>query len=98
MSGFRITEGQGGVTFAVRVVPRARRNQLGGLHGEALKVRLTAPPVEGAANKALCSFLAEQLGVRSGAVEIISGHTSRQKVVRVNGVSADEVRQFLGGN
>lgn len=96
MAGFQVTEHQDGATFAVRVVPRARRDQLSGLHGAALKVRLTAPPVKGAANKALCEFLAAQLGVRPRAVEIVSGHSSRQKVVRVNGVSADEVRQQLG--
>jgi uncharacterized protein (TIGR00251 family) len=96
MSGFHIVAGPEGVTFAVRVVPRARRNQISGRHGEALKVRLTAPPVEGAATKALCVFLAEQLGVRSAAVEIISGHASRHKVVRVSGVSAGEVCQRLG--
>lgn len=96
MTEFQITEHQDGVTFTVRVVPRARRSQLSGLHGRALKVRLTAPPVEGAANVALCDFLAEQLGVRPRAVKIMSGHTSRQKVVRVSGVSADTVRQRLG--
>lgn len=95
MSAFRINEDQDGVCFAVRVVPRARRNQLSGLYGEALKVRLTAPPVEGAANAALLDFLAEQLGVRSAAVAIVSGHTSRQKLVRVNGLSAGEVRRRL---
>lgn len=96
MTGFQVTEHQDGVTFAVRVVPRARRNQISGRHGEALKVRLAAPPVEGAANAALCDFLAQQLGVRSRAVEIISGHTSRQKVVRISGVSAEAVRRQLG--
>lgn len=96
MSEFQVTEHQDGVTFTVQVVPRARRSQLGGLYGAALKVRLTAPPVKGAANAALCDFLAERLGVRSRAVEIMSGHTSRQKVVRVSGVSADMVRQRLG--
>jgi uncharacterized protein (TIGR00251 family) len=97
MAGFEVTPQQDGVTFAVRVVPRARRNQISGVHGEALKVRLAAPPVEGAANAALCGFLAVQLGVRPRAIEIISGHTSRQKVVRVRGVSVDEVRRRLVG-
>lgn len=96
MTGLRITEDQTGITFAVRVVPRARRNQISGLHGDALKVRLTAPPVEGAANAALLKFLADQLGIRSAAVEIVTGHSSRQKTVRVTGLPIDEVRQRLG--
>jgi uncharacterized protein (TIGR00251 family) len=81
----------GGVTLAVRVTPRARKNEIVGVAGEAIKVKLAAPPVEGAANAALCAFLAEQLGVRKSAVTLVAGHTSRHKVVRVEGVTADEV-------
>ena len=82
----------GGVTFSVRVTPRARRNEIVGTQGEALKVKLAAPPVEGAANAALCAFLAEQLGARKSAVTLIAGQTSRQKVVRVEGVTAEQVQ------
>jgi uncharacterized protein (TIGR00251 family) len=85
----------GGVTLAVRVTPRARKNKIAGITGEALSVKLAAPPVEGAANAALCAFLAEQLGVRKSAVTLIAGQTSRQKMVRVDGVTADEVRARL---
>jgi len=87
-----VTEGNEGCTFQVRVVPRGRRDEIVGLHGDALKVRLTAPPVEGKANHALRVFLAERLGVSPAAVEILGGHTSRQKRVRVVGVSADAIR------
>jgi uncharacterized protein len=82
----------GGVTLAVRVTPRARKNEIVGVAGEAIKVKLAAPPVEGAANAALCAFLAEQLGVRKSAVTLVAGQTSRHKVVRVEGVTADEVQ------
>jgi uncharacterized protein (TIGR00251 family) len=82
----------GGVTLAVRVTPRARKNEIVGLVGEAIKVKLAAPPVEGAANAALCAFLAEQLGVRKSAVTLVAGQTSRHKVVRVDGVTVDEVQ------
>jgi uncharacterized protein (TIGR00251 family) len=82
----------GGVTLAVHVTPRARKNEIVGLVGEAIKVKLAAPPVEGAANAALCAFLAEQLGVRKSAVTLVAGLTSRHKVVRVDGVTADEVQ------
>lgn len=90
-----VTEGEKGCTFQVRVLPRSRRDQVVGLHGDALKVRLTAPPVKGKANRALQEFLAGRLGVSRSAVEILSGHTSRHKRVRVRNVSADAVRALL---
>jgi uncharacterized protein (TIGR00251 family) len=91
----QVTEGEGSCTFHVRVLPRSRRDGVVGLHGDALKIRLTAPPVEGKANHALRKLLAKRLGVSPSAVEILSGHTSRQKRVRVEGVSADAVRSLL---
>ena len=97
MSQLKITEAGGGVTFAVRVVPRASKNEIVGLHGDALKVRLTAPPVEGRANEALIAFLAKRLGVRKGQVEIVAGATSRRKMVRVTGLSLQEVEEGLFG-
>jgi hypothetical protein len=90
-----IDEGKGACTFRVRVVPRGRRDEIVGLHGDALKIRLTAPPVRGKANRALREFLAQRLGVSRSAVEILSGHTSRQKRVRVESVSADVIRALL---
>jgi uncharacterized protein (TIGR00251 family) len=90
-----VTEGKDGCTFRVRVVPRGRRDEVMGLHGDALKIRLAAPPERGKANRALQRFLAERLGVSSSAIEILSGHTSRQKRVCVEGVSAVAVRALL---
>lgn len=84
-----------GATFAVKVHPRARRNAVTGLLGDAIKLALTAPPVEGKANDACIQYLSEVLGVARAAVIIISGDTSRQKLVRVAGLSADEVRRRL---
>ncbi|MEW5988249.1 MAG: DUF167 domain-containing protein [Chloroflexota bacterium] len=83
------------VQFAVCVAPRAGRNAIAGLHGDALKIRLTAPPVEGAANRALVAFLAEQLGVRPYQVTIVSGESGRNKVVAVTGLAAGELHQRL---
>lgn len=97
MDQFKITEGKGGVVFAVRVVPRASKNEIAGVHGDALKVRLTAPPVEGRANEALIAFLAQRLGVRKSQVEIVAGGTSRRKMVRVSGLSTQEVETRLLG-
>ncbi|HLV95554.1 MAG TPA: DUF167 domain-containing protein [Candidatus Acidoferrales bacterium] len=86
-----IDERDGGVTFAVRVVPRASRNSIEGEHAGALKVRLTAPPVEGRANEALRRLLAERLNVPLGAVRIVAGEANRTKRVSVAGVSPAQV-------
>ena len=83
-------ERSGAITFTVRVVPRASRSGVAGEHDGALRVRVAAPPVEGAANEELVRFLALSLGVTPRAVEIIGGHTSKLKRVRVNG--ADPTR------
>lgn len=94
MSAWKIIESQDGVTFDVRVIPRARHNVVDGLQGEALKVRLAAPPVDGAANEALIAFLAEQLGVRKSALSIRSGAKSRNKTVYVEGVDRARVERL----
>lgn len=86
-----IAERDGCAVFAVRVAPRASRDAIEGEHAGALKVRLTAPPVEGRANDALRRLLAEALGVPVGAVTILSGEASRTKRVSVAGVSAAQV-------
>jgi uncharacterized protein len=85
-----------GATFTVRVHPRARRNAITGELGDALKVSLTSPPVEGKANQACIEFLANLLKVPRSSVSIASGQTGRKKVIRVVGLSAEEVRQRLG--
>ena len=95
MKRLRVTEGKDGCTFGVHVVPRSRENAVVGLYGEALRVRLKAPPVEGKANRALRTFLAGQLGASAEAVEIISGRASRHKVVRVIGVQVAQVHALL---
>ncbi len=80
-----------GATFAIKVHPRARKNAITGELGGALKLSLTAPPVEGRANEACIEFLANLLKVPRSSVTIASGQSSRRKVIRVSGVSADEV-------
>jgi uncharacterized protein (TIGR00251 family) len=80
------------VRLEVHVQPRASRSEIVGVHGAALKVRLQAPPVEGAANEALVSLLAERLGVPRRAVRVIAGATSRTKTVEVDGTTEDAVR------
>ncbi len=91
-----IRENAAGCSFAVRVHPRAKQDAVAGAAGEALKLALSAPPVEGRANAACIEFLARLLGVSRAAVEIVSGAGSRNKVVRIAGLSAETVRQRLG--
>jgi uncharacterized protein (TIGR00251 family) len=79
----------------IRVTPRARRNAIGPMEDGMLAVRLVAPPVEGAANKALIAFLAEAFGVSRSAVRVESGERSRHKRVRVSGLTLEEVAHRL---
>ncbi len=85
-----------GATFAVKVHPRARQNAITGQLGDALKLSLTAPPIEGRANEACVEFLAKLLKLPRSSVTIASGHNSRRKVIRVVGLSAEEVRRRIG--
>lgn len=95
MSELVIDEDGKRVRFGVRVSPRASRDAILGVHDGALKVALTAPPVEGAANAALIALLAKALGVAKRAVTIASGEASRQKRVQIEGVTASEVRRLI---
>lgn len=88
-------DGAEGVTFQVRVQPRASRDALAGEREGALVVRLTAPPVEGAANRALTRFLGRALGVAPSAVTIVSGGAGRSKRVAVAGIDAETARTRL---
>lgn len=85
-----------GVRLRLRVQPRASRDEVSGIAGDAVRVRLMAPPVDGAANEALVRFLAGRLGVARAAVVLISGHAGRTKVVEVAGLSPEEVQRRLG--
>jgi len=84
-----------GVTFAIKVQPRARRNAVAGELGGAVKIALTAPPVDGRANHACIEFFAELLSLPRSAIEIVSGQSSRSKVIRVAGISAQQLRVLL---
>lgn len=90
-----LEEKDGAVRFGVLVAPRASRESVLGVHDGSLKVALTAPPVEGAANAALVAFLARALGVSKRDVRIVAGETSRRKRVEVHGASADAVRALV---
>ncbi len=91
------TRGTGtGARIKVRVQPRASRTELAGSFGDALKIRVAAPPVEGAANQELVAFLARRLGVPRSAVRIVKGERGREKLVEVAGVSEGQIKARLG--
>ena len=96
MNGMNIfKEANGAVTFAIKVIPRASKNQVAGVEGDTIKIRLNAPPVEGKANEALIEFLADALDVRRAQIEIVMGYSSRYKIVRVSGASAKQIEEKL---
>ncbi len=83
--------------LVVHVQPRARRTEVAGLHGDAVKVRLAAPPVDGAANAELVRFVAESLGVARSAVAVVGGASSRRKTLAVEGLDGAAARRLLLG-
>lgn len=93
--GIELSERDGAVVFSVRVQPRASRDEVGGEWQGALKVRLTAPPVDDKANEALRRLLAERLNVPLSAVSILAGSRGRTKRVAITGVTAAQVREFV---
>jgi hypothetical protein len=84
-----------GVVLTVHVQPKASRTECAGVHGGALKFRVAAPPVDGAANEALIEFLAEQCGIPKSAIEIRAGAAGRHKRVLLKGVAAERVRRIF---
>ena len=90
-----VRDSEKGVILKVHVQPRASRNEVVGPHGDRLKIRITAAPVAGAANKHLLKFLAKKLRVARSQMSIASGATSRAKSIAIEEISAEEVRQRL---
>jgi uncharacterized protein (TIGR00251 family) len=91
-----VHDSPGGVTLSVKIHPRAKKDAITGTLGGALKVSLTAPPIDGKANDACIEFFAKLLQVPRSSVTIASGRTSRGKLIRVSGLSAEEVRRRIG--
>lgn len=94
--GGPLREHPDGVTIDLLVQPRASRTALGEVHDGALRLRIAAPPVDGAANAAIIEFLAKQLGVRRDALSLQRGATGRRKRVLVSGLPREDVAQRLG--
>ena len=85
-----------GVVLSVKVQPRASANQVGGIIGNELRIKVTAPPVDSAANEALIRFLADTLDCGRNQIELLRGHNARHKVLRIRGLSAETVASRLG--
>jgi len=83
-------------TVSVHVLPRTSREEVAGIHGDAVRIRLTAPPLENRANEALVRFLATALGVSRSRVEVAAGRRGRRKVVRITGMPREEIFRRLG--
>lgn len=83
------------LTIALHVQPKARKTEIVGTHGDALKIKVAAPPVDGAANEEIISFFAKYLGVPKSRIEIKQGEQSRHKVIEVEGVTAGELTSLL---
>ncbi len=91
----------GGIQFAARIQPRSGQNRIAGVHDGALKIHLTAPPVDGAANKACIKFVASAFGVSPSRVELVSGHTGRNKILLIDGLAerefSEKISQLIPG-
>lgn len=87
--------GKGHITLTLHIQPGAKKTDVAGVHGDALKIRLAAPPVDGKANAALISFVADRLGLAKSAVSLKSGQASRRKVLEVNNAPADSAQRLL---
>jgi len=90
----QFSEQNGAIVFTARVVPRASKSEIVGAHDGALKIRLAAPPVEGAANEELIKTLAKYFDVNKSAVEIVSGAAAKTKQIRIAGASAEKLRRI----
>jgi len=96
MRKFKLHNGERGAALTVRVTPRARRTEVAGIREDGtLRIRITAPPVEGRANVALVEYLAEVLGIRKTRIEILAGEKGLDKIVSITGMASEEVQKRL---
>ena len=89
-------ENPDGVSFRIKVLPRSSRCEVAGMHGDALKIKITAPPVEGKANEELVRFLSKRLGVKAAQVTIAGGEYAHIKTIAVSGMTGQQLRDSLG--
>jgi uncharacterized protein len=92
-----VSESKDGLLLKVKVQPRSSRNKLGELSGDEWKIWVTAPPVDAAANRAVLELLAEELDLSKSQVQLVRGDTARHKVIRITGLSAEELVRRISG-
>ena len=92
---FKIEEREDGIIFRIRVRPSASRNEIKGIHGEALKIDINAPPIKGKANKECIRFLAKELRIPKADIEILSGLKSKDKLIKIKGISKEKLLKAL---
>jgi len=90
-----VNETEDGVTFAIHVQPKSSKSELAGIHGDALKIRITAPPIEGRANEECLRFLASLFNVKKNQLVIKAGHQSRNKLISIRGLTPEDIRAVL---
>ena len=95
MSDWCRDAGNGRITLTLHIQPGAKKTEFAGLHGDALKIRLAAPPVDGKANEALIRFMAESLQLPKAAITLKSGQTSRRKVLELTGTSGEAIKRLI---
>ncbi|MGB2894970.1 MAG: DUF167 domain-containing protein [Anaerolineales bacterium] len=96
---FKLHNGKRGAALTVRVTPRARKTEFGGiLEDGTVRIRVAAPPVEGKANRAVIAFLAKALGIRKNKIEIVAGERGLDKIISIDGISADKVEEQIKAN
>lgn len=96
---FKLHNGKRGAALTVRVTPRSRKTEFGGiLEDGTVRIRVAAPPVEGKANRAVIAFLAKVLGIRKNKVEIVAGERGLDKIISIDGLSAEEVENHIKAN
>jgi hypothetical protein len=88
---FSIKESEDGISFSIKVLPRSSRCEIAGIQDDTLKIKITAPPVEGLANEECIRFLSKQLSISKSRIRIVSGHQSRKKIVHVSGLTKEEL-------
>lgn len=95
MRQFNIKEAENYVTFSVRVQPRSSKNEICGIYGDAIKIKLTSPPVDGEANEGLIEFLSGILKINKGQIEIIGGHKSKNKLIKIRSIKKERIEECL---
>lgn len=91
-----LTEKAGCIFINIHLQPRASKNEIAGIHGDSIKLRLTSPPVEGAANSHVIEFLAKKLGIQKSKITIVSGEKSRHKTLKIEGLTKTEAASSMG--